>query len=129
MSSSPKPEKKIPALPKTATRPRFSENATTVLERRYLKKDKSGKAIEDPKDMLWRVAWTIAEGEKEFDDKADIKPLALEFYEMMANLEFLPNSPTLMNAGRELGQLSACFSCCRSKTRWRASSKPSSRPP
>ncbi len=109
MSSSKKSEKRIPALPKTAIRPRFSENAITVLERRYLKKDKNGKPVEDPQDMLWRVAWTIAEGEKVFDEKADIKPLALEFYEMMANLEFLPNSPTLMNAGRELGQLSACF--------------------
>ncbi len=109
MSQAAKQVKKIPALPKSATMPLFSDNAVTVLERRYLKKDDTGAVVEDPKDMLWRVAWTIAEGEKEFDRGADTKKLAIEFYEMMAKLEFLPNSPTLMNAGRELGQLSACF--------------------
>ncbi len=109
MSQAAKQVKKIPALPKSATMPLFSDNAVTVLERRYLKKDDTGAVVEDPKDMLWRVAWTIAEGEKEFDSGADTKKLAIEFYEMMAKLEFLPNSPTLMNAGRELGQLSACF--------------------
>ncbi len=109
MSPRQKPVKSPPPLPKTATKPQFSENAITVLERRYLKKNSSGKAVEDPRDMLWRVAWTIAEGEKVFDPEADIKKIATDFYEMMARLEFLPNSPTLMNAGRELGQLSACF--------------------
>ncbi|MCK5540574.1 MAG: vitamin B12-dependent ribonucleotide reductase, partial [Deltaproteobacteria bacterium] len=104
-----KKEKPIPNLPKSATMPQFSNNAVTVLERRYLKKNEDGEVIEEPKDMLWRVAWTIAEGEKPFEPEADIKKLAVEFYEMMARLEFLPNSPTLMNAGRELGQLSACF--------------------
>ncbi len=102
-------EKRIPALPKSATLPQFSDNAITVLERRYLKKNEAGEVVEEPKDMLWRVAWTIAESEKPFKPQADIKKLAVEFYEMMAKLEFLPNSPTLMNAGRELGQLSACF--------------------
>ncbi len=102
-------KKRIPGLPKSATLPQFSDNAITVLERRYLKKNEAGEVVEEPKDMLWRVAWTIAEGEIPFEPKADIKKLAVEFYEMMACLEFLPNSPTLMNAGRELGQLSACF--------------------
>lgn len=109
MSQAAKQIKKIPASPKSATMPLFSENAVTVLERRYLKKDETGAVVEEPKDMLWRVAWTIAEGEKKFTPDADTKKLASEFYEMMAKLEFLPNSPTLMNAGRELGQLSACF--------------------
>ena len=93
-----KKSESIPTLPKSATTPFFSANAITVLERRYLKKSETGEVLEEPKDMLWRVAWTIAEGENEFDKKADIKKLAREFYEMMAKLEFLPNSPTLMNA-------------------------------
>ncbi|MCD6535385.1 MAG: vitamin B12-dependent ribonucleotide reductase [Deltaproteobacteria bacterium] len=109
MAKEVKKTKRIPTLPKSATMPLFSDNAITVLERRYLKKNESGEVIEEPQDMLWRVACTIAEGETVFDSEADTKKLAVEFYEMMANLEFLPNSPTLMNAGRELGQLSACF--------------------
>jgi len=109
MSQEIKKNKRIPALPKSATKPLFSDNAITVLERRYLKKNEAGEVTEEPIDMLWRVAGTIAEGEKVFTPGADTKKLALEFYEIMAKLEFLPNSPTLMNAGRELGQLSACF--------------------
>ncbi|MEA5004392.1 MAG: vitamin B12-dependent ribonucleotide reductase [Christensenella sp.] len=87
----------------------FSKNAVTVLERRYLKKDKDGKPTEKPDDLLARVAHAIAEADQEFDLKADIKATQDTFYKMMADLRFMPNSPTLMNAGRELGQLSACF--------------------
>ncbi len=87
----------------------ITENARRVLERRYLKKDSQGQVIETPEDMLHRVAQTIASAELTHDPKADVKARADEFYQLMANLEFLPNSPTLMNAGRELGQLSACF--------------------
>jgi ribonucleoside-diphosphate reductase alpha chain len=87
----------------------LSENALRVLERRYLKKDAQGKVIETPEDMLRRVAQAIASAELTYDAKADAKAREEEFYQLMANLEFLPNSPTLMNAGRELGQLSACF--------------------
>ncbi|MFB0559302.1 MAG: vitamin B12-dependent ribonucleotide reductase, partial [Dehalococcoidales bacterium] len=87
----------------------FSENALRVLERRYLKKDSQGQVIETPGEMFRRVAQTIASAELIYNPKTDVKAREEEFYQLMANLEFLPNSPTLMNAGRELGQLSACF--------------------
>ncbi|MFQ6122935.1 MAG: ribonucleotide reductase N-terminal alpha domain-containing protein, partial [Dehalococcoidales bacterium] len=87
----------------------LTENALRVLERRYLKKDKQGQVIETPDEMFRRVAQTIASAELIYDPEADVKAWEEAFYQLMANLEFLPNSPTLMNAGRELGQLSACF--------------------
>ncbi len=87
----------------------LSKNAVKVLERRYLAKDQDGKIIETIDDMFTRVAKTIAKVDKLYDKSADVKKIQQEFYEMMTNLEFLPNSPTLMNAGRKLGQLSACF--------------------
>ncbi len=87
----------------------ISDNARNVLERRYLKKDRKGNPVESPEDMFWRVSRNIAEGELLNDPDADLDTIAHEFYEMISSLEFLPNSPTLMNAGRDLQQLSACF--------------------
>lgn len=87
----------------------LSENAIKVLERRYLSKDETGKLIETPEGMFKRVAKTIAEADAGYVSASELKGIEKDFFEMMANLEFLPNSPTLMNAGRPLGQLSACF--------------------
>ncbi len=90
----------------------ISENAMKVLEKRYLKKDTDGNVVETPEELFFRVASFIAQAEKRFGS-ADVDQLVEEyttkFYEIMSSLEFIPNSPTLMNAGRELGQLSACF--------------------
>ncbi len=88
---------------------KFSDNAMRVLKKRYLKKDKEGKIIETPQELFRRVAKHIASAELLYSTKADISFMEEVFYQLMANLEFLPNSPTLMNAGRKLGQLSACF--------------------
>ena len=88
----------------------ISENASRVLEKRYLKKDNNGKAVEIPEDMFRRVARTIASVDKIYDfSKEDLTKTEEDFFQMTINSEFMPNSPTLMNAGRELGQLSACF--------------------
>ncbi|MBU7018633.1 MAG: vitamin B12-dependent ribonucleotide reductase [Theionarchaea archaeon] len=87
----------------------LSPNSMTVLEKRYLRKDENGNVVETPEDLFRRVASNIASADAAYGSEADISALEEEFYEMMTNLEFLPNSPTLMNAGRDLQQLSACF--------------------
>ncbi len=89
---------------------RLSENARTVLKRRYLRKDRQGKVIETPEQMFKRVARHIARAEKKFGGDAEkIKQTEALFHRLMTDFRFLPNSPTLMNAGRRLGQLAACF--------------------
>jgi ribonucleoside-diphosphate reductase alpha chain len=85
---------------------KFSPGATKILEARYLKKDKSGQVIEEPDEMIKRVATYVAGAESSNYKKAE---WGEKFISVMDTLEFLPNSPTLMNAGKELGQLSACF--------------------
>ena len=87
----------------------LSDNAKRVLKRRYLRKDSKGKLIESPKQMFTRVARHIARPEKKYGDADTAKKMEDTFYRMMTELKFLPNSPTLMNAGRRLGQLAACF--------------------
>ncbi len=87
----------------------LSPNALVVLERRYLKKDQRGRPVETPQDLFKRVARTIAGADRKFDPKAEIKKTEQGFYTLLSELVFLPNSPTLMNAGRRLGQLAACF--------------------
>ena len=88
---------------------RLTPNAISVLERRYLKRDERGRFAETPAALFRRVAEAIAAADTLHDPQAEVKETEEEFYRIMTNLEFLPNSPTLMNAGTQLGQLSACF--------------------
>jgi ribonucleoside-diphosphate reductase alpha chain len=88
----------------------LSANARIVLEKRYLVKDETGKPVETPEDLFWRVATVVAEADRSYGaSEGGIEALAEEFYRLMTERRFEPNSPTLMNAGRPLGQLSACF--------------------
>ena len=89
--------------------PRLTPNAVRVLKARYLKKNPRGKVTETPQEMFMRVARHVAQADNIYTTKNSLQKTENTFYEMMARTEFLPNSPTLMNAGRELGQLAACF--------------------
>jgi len=89
---------------------RLTENALVVLKNRYLKRDEQGQTSETPEELFDRVARSVAAVEKKFDaDDPVVKEWETRFYNLMASLRFLPNSPTLMNAGRSMGMLSACF--------------------
>jgi len=87
----------------------LTDNATKVLNKRYLKKDAQGSPIETPTEMFLRVARNIAQADLLYNKQADVKKTEAEFHSAISGLDFLPNSPTLMNAGRDLQQLSACF--------------------
>ncbi len=87
-----------------------SKNAHTVLEKRYLQKDRNGEPLEDISGLFWRVASSVATEEDKYENSTcKASELARSFYELFRTLKFLPNSPTLMNAGTSLGQLAACF--------------------
>jgi ribonucleoside-diphosphate reductase alpha chain len=87
----------------------LSDNAQRVLERRYLRKDSDGQVIETPEQMFRRVAHHVAKAEEKYGDAEKVRRTEEKFFDLMTEFKFLPNSPTLMNAGRRLGQLAACF--------------------
>ena len=88
----------------------LSQNARTVLQKRYLIKDERGKPTESPEELFWRVAMVVAEADRRYGaSDGAVETVGEEFYRLMTERRFEPNSPTLMNAGRPLGQLSACF--------------------
>ncbi|MFV0423002.1 vitamin B12-dependent ribonucleotide reductase [Oleidesulfovibrio sp.] len=100
----------MPKQPKDLTPVTLNSNAEVVLSRRYFRKGPDGQPLEDATGLFWRVAAAIANEEDKYKDSSWKKDsLAKEFYNLMTSWKFLPNSPTLMNAGTELGQLAACF--------------------
>ncbi|MDP2958458.1 MAG: ribonucleotide reductase N-terminal alpha domain-containing protein [Longimicrobiales bacterium] len=110
----PRPPREAPifndVVPGDVPAAQLTENARIVLGKRYLKKDAKGKPVEDAETMFWRVAKTIADVDADYGaSEAAVGEVARHFYDLMVNGKFEPNSPTLMNAGRPLGQLSACF--------------------
>ena len=99
----------IPAVPPRGDA-QLNDNARTVIGKRYLIKDVTGTPVEQPEDMFWRVAGTVAEADRRYgSNDSEVTDIASDFYRLMVERRFEPNSPTLMNAGRPLGQLSACF--------------------
>ncbi|GAB6038510.1 vitamin B12-dependent ribonucleotide reductase [Fundidesulfovibrio butyratiphilus] len=97
-------------VPADLPEPDLNENARIVLAKRYLRKGPQGEPVETEKELFWRVAWSVAAEEAKYAKSPfTVDELARAFYDLMVGFKFLPNSPTLMNAGTELGQLAACF--------------------
>ena len=100
----------MPEMPNNLPQPQLKPNTEVVLQKRYLRKNLDGQIVETPRDLFWRVASSIAVEEEKYEGSSQKCPqLARDFYDIMTSWKFLPNSPTLMNAGTDLGQLSACF--------------------
>jgi ribonucleoside-diphosphate reductase alpha chain len=102
-------ETEVKTAGETRSESGLTDTALQVLERRYLLRDNRGKVTETPEEMFRRVAHAIAGAEPIYNPKANVKAVEDQFFKLMSGLDFLPNSPTLMNAGKKLGQLSACF--------------------
>lgn len=89
--------------------PKLSKSALTILRERYLLRDEQLNVVETPGQLFWRVARAVAQADRQFEPQADVEATADEFHQAMVALEFIPNTPALMNAGTPLGQLEACF--------------------
>ena len=100
----------------------IGKNALQVLEKRYLAKDAEGNHTEDVAGLFRRVAAAVAAADRNYDENADTAALADSFYELMTSLRFLPNSPTLMNAGARWGSFRPAL-CCLWRTAWRRFSR------
>jgi ribonucleoside-diphosphate reductase alpha chain len=98
---------KTPPLPDDLPIVELSENARTVLTKRYLRRGEDGEPIETVEEMFWRVAYHVAVFEREWEQ--DVETVAEEFYKLLTSKRFFPNSPTFTGAGTPLGQLAACF--------------------
>ncbi len=96
-----------PSLPKDLELVDLSDNARTVLSKRYLRRSPEGNPAETVEEMFWRVAWHVAAAEATHD--APVQPVAEAFYQLLTSKRFFPNSPTFTGAGTPLGQLAACF--------------------
>ncbi len=103
--------KTIPQLPESLPKPTFSESSNKILQERYLLKGGNLEVVETVAERFWHIAFDIASGDFDFAvNSKDVQELAKDFYSMMVRQEFLPNSPTIMNAGKQNGlQYSACF--------------------
>ncbi|MFW6205742.1 MAG: vitamin B12-dependent ribonucleotide reductase [Gemmatimonadota bacterium] len=100
----------VDVLPEDLPKADLTENARLIMGKRYLKKNEDGQPVEEPEQMFWRVSRVVAQVDTEYGaSEGAVDALAREFYRLMTQRLFEPNSPTLMNAGRPLGQLSACF--------------------